>query len=93
MDLTDIGRVFGLTAMGERKMAATVASIEEEKSAAIPQTVVTANAAAANQYATMSALPLRFDEIEIRLVPNAQVEYKALLAEGEFNVYEGCCES
>lgn len=87
MDLTGIRRILGLTAMGERKMAATVASVEGVKSAAIPQAVVAANAAAAIQYATMSALPLRFDEIEIRLAPNAQVEYKALLAEGEFMMY------
>lgn len=82
IDWTGLGRIVGLTAMGERKMAAV--SIGEAKATTLPPATATSKVAATDQYSTISALPLRFDEIEVKLAPNGQVEYKALLSEGEF---------
>lgn len=86
VDFTGAGRLLGLTTMGERKMAAA-------SSASSPIMTVTAPAsanktiAAAVQYSTISGLPLRVDEIDVRLGPNGQIEYKTVLPEGESMVF------
>lgn len=86
IDWTGVGRVLGLTSLGERKMAAASAMGVANAAAAAP--VVTAShGAATDQYSTISKLPLRFDEIEVKLAPKAHVEYKTVLAEGEFLVF------
>lgn len=84
IDLTGIGRVLGLTAMGEHKVAAAMAAVGVANAAELPPPAVASNAAAQDSYATMSELPLRIDEIEVKLAPGGEVEYKALLNEGEF---------
>ena len=86
IDLTGAGRVAGLTAMGERKKAAAKA-VGEANAATLPQATVKASGAATDQYSTISKLPLRHDEIEVKLAPNGQVEYKTILPEGEFIVF------
>ena len=85
VDLSGVGRVLGLTAMGEKKMAAA-RSVGEANAATLPAPV-TAKAALPDQYSTISSLPLRNDDIEVKLAPKGQIEYKALLAEGEFMVF------
>ena len=82
IDLTGLGRIVGLTAMGEQKMAAV--AIGEAKATTLPPATATSKVAATDQFNTISKLPLRFDEIEVKLAPNGQIEYKALLTEGEF---------
>lgn len=86
IDWTGTGRVLGLTSMGERKMA-EAKSIGAANAATAPAAAVAAAATPPDQYSTTSKLPLRQDEIEVKLAPNGQVEYKALLDEGEFMVY------
>lgn len=86
VDWTGVGRVLGLTAMGERKMA-TASAIGEANAAAPAPVVASPAGATTNQYSTISKLPLRFDEIEVKLAPKAQVEYKTVLAEGESLVF------
>ncbi len=85
IDWTGTGRVLGLTSMGERKMAETKSI--GEANAAVPAPAVAGTGTPPEQYSTASKLPLRQDEIEIRLAPNGQIEYKALLTEGEFLLY------
>ena len=89
IDWTGVGRVLGLTSMGDRKIAATVSAGEAKAAAAAP--AVTAATVVRDkpteQYATFSKLPLRVDEIDVRLAPKGQVEYKTDLAEGEFLVF------
>ena len=85
IDWSGAGRVLGLTAMGEKKMAA--AKAVGGANAANLAAPAAGNAAQADQYSTISSLPLRHDEIEVKLAPKGQIEYKALLAEGEFMVY------
>ena len=85
VDFTGAGRLLGLTTMGERKMAAA-------SSASSPITVAapaSANKTIATtvQYSTISGLPLRVDEIDVRLGPNGQIEYKTVLPEGESLVF------
>ena len=85
IDWSGAGRLLGLTAMGEKKMAATKSVGEANAvSLAAPAPSV---AVAADRYSTISSLPLRHDDIEVKLVPKGQIEYKALLAEGEFMVF------
>ena len=85
IDWSGAGRVLGLTAMGEKKMAA--AKSVGEANAAPVATPAAGNAPTPDQYSTISSLPLRHDEIEIKLAPKGQIEYKALLAEGESMVF------
>ena len=85
VDLSGMGRVLGLTAMGEKKMAAA-RSVGEANAATLPAPV-TAKAAPPDQYSTISSLPLRNDDIELKLAPKGEIEYKALLAEGEFMLF------
>ena len=85
IDWTGTGQVIGLTAMGERKVAA--AKSIGEANAATPAPVITATAAPTDQFSTISTLPLRHDEIEVKLTPKGQVEYKTILPEGEFIVF------
>lgn len=89
IDWTGVGRVLGLTSMGERKMADTSKIAEAKPAAAPAPTPATAVAGdhAAERYATISKSPMRVDEIEVRLAPKGQVEYKTDLAEGEFLVF------
>ena len=89
IDWTGVGRVLGLTSMGERKMAVAAASAVSDAKAA-----TTAEPAAAvvrdtptEQHATISKRPLRVDEIDVKLAPKGQVEYKTDLAEGEFLLF------
>ena len=89
IDWTGIGRVLGLTSMGERKMAAetaVAATNAAAPSAAAPVAAVVRDKAT-EQYGTISKLPLRVDEIDVRLAPKGQVEYKTDLTEGEFLVF------
>lgn len=86
IDWTGAGRMLGLKTMGEQKVAAAKAA------APVP----TATAAAANgsaaaapaQYATSAQRALRSDSIDVTLPPKGEVEYKAVLAEGDALVYE-----
>ena len=91
IDWTGIGRVFGLTSMGERKMAAEAEAAAAATTAATPSTAAPVAAVvrdkATEQYGTISKLPLRVDEIDVRLAPKGQVEYKTDLTEGEFLVF------
>ena len=86
IDMTGAGRLLGLTAMGERKVAATRA-IGEAKAAPLAPANAAGSPAPTVQYSTISTLPLRNDEIEVKLAPKGQIEYKALLAAGEFLVF------
>ncbi len=86
IDWTGAGRLFGLTPMGERKMAAA-RMIGEAQAATLGPVPVEMKAAATDQYASISKLPLRHDEIEMRLAPKGQVEYKSILPEGEYLVF------
>ena len=86
IDWTGIGRLLGLTAMGEGKVAAAKAST------VAPSSVNDAPAAASNRpgepFATLAARALRSDTLEVTLAPKSDVEYKALLDEGESMVFE-----
>lgn len=68
IDLTGAGRVLGLTAMGERKMAAAVSTGEAIAATPAPS-IAKREAGAADRYASISILPLRHDEIEVKLAP------------------------
>lgn len=84
IDWTGAGRMLGLTTMGEQKLAAT-------KAAAAPVPAPTANgsaAAAPAQYVTTAGRALRNDSVDVTLPPKGEVEYKAVLAEGDALVYE-----
>ncbi|MBL0123617.1 MAG: hypothetical protein IPP88_13095 [Betaproteobacteria bacterium] len=86
IDLTGMGRLLGLTAMGERKAASTsmpIAPPSTVPASPVPNADAAGKEATSRKYATVSALPLRFDEIEVKLAPNGQIEYKALMDEGE----------
>ena len=87
IDPTGLGRAIGLTAMGERKKAEATGVAGEAKPGAVAKAAAPAPSAASDQHATTSAQPLRFDEIEVALAPNGEVEYKATLGEGEFMSY------
>ncbi len=86
IDWTGVGRVSGLTPMGERKMAAAK-MIGEAQAATLAPATAQVNGAATDQYSTISKLPLRHDDIEVKLAPKGQVEYKTILPEGEFIVF------
>ena len=84
IDWTGAGRLLGLTPMGRQKAAAA-------RVAASPETNMQAAAmlpALPNRYAASSKRSLRTDSVEVTLPPNAEVEYKTVLAEGEGIVYE-----
>ena len=83
IDWTGFGRLTGLTRMGEQKVAAA-------KAAASPQATLPAVAAAAGpaRHTTSSKGNLRADVMEVTLAPQAEVEYKVVLPEGEPIVYE-----
>ena len=94
IDLTGVGRVLGLTSMGERKMAAVNSVVVASDATRVPAPAATpapaavaSQSALANQYSSRSQLPLRHDEIEVKLAPQGQVEYKTDLMEGEFLVF------
>jgi hypothetical protein len=95
IDWTGLGRAFGLTAMGKRKMAeskpvnntsAAAVAASATTPAVVPAAtpVATSASAAPEQYSTISTQPLRNDEIEVKLAPKGQAEYKAVMSEGEF---------
>ena len=86
VDLTGAGRLFGLTTMGERKMAAATAATSSNVTAVTPA-IANASTQATVQYSTISTLPWRSDEIDVKLAPNGQTEYKAVLPEGEALVF------
>lgn len=84
IDWTGAGRLLGLTAMGEGKVAAAraaSANAPASSSAAPP-------GSAAASVATASTRTFRHDSIEVTLAPKGEVEYKALLEEGESMVFE-----
>jgi hypothetical protein len=84
IDWTGAGRVLGLTTMGKQKVAAA-------KAAAAPAAVAAANGSSAPapvQYATSAGRALRNDSVDVTLPPKGEVEYKAVLAEGDVIVYE-----
>lgn len=84
IDWTGAGRMLGLTTMGEQKVAAV-------KAGAAPLAAVAANgsgAPAPARYATPAGRALRNDSVDVTLPPKGEVEYKALLAEGDAIVYE-----
>lgn len=83
IDWTGAGRVLDLTSMGRQKAAAA-------KAAALPAVAMQPPGTGASpvQYAAVSARPLRSDSIEVTLPPQGEVEYKAVLAEGDAIVYE-----
>jgi hypothetical protein len=84
IDWTGAGRALGLTSMGKQKVAAAKAAAAPALAA--PQGM-TAGAAAA-QYAAAASQALRSDSIDVTLPPNAEVEYKAVMAENQAIVYE-----
>jgi hypothetical protein len=84
IDWTGAGRALGLTTMGEQKVAAA-------KAAAAPVSAVAANGSTVTapiQYATSAGRALRNDSVDVTLPPKGEVEYKAVLAEGDALVYE-----
>lgn len=84
IDWTGVGRVLGLTSMGEQKVAAAKAA-----AAPAPAVPVTASPGAPPaEYAAAARRPLRSDSIDVTLPPNAEVEYKAVLGEGDAIVYQ-----
>ena len=86
IDATGAGRVLGLTAMGQRKLAAAVSTGEAITATPAPG-IATREAGATERYASLSTLALRFDEIDVKLAPLGQVEYKTNLPEGELLVF------
>ena len=86
IDPTGAGRVLGLTAMGERKMA-LAGGIGEAKAPTPPSVIPLGNSATTEHYSAISKLPLRQDEIDVKLAPNGQVEYKTVIGEGEYLVF------
>lgn len=84
IDWTGAGRVLGLTPMGEQKVAAS-------KGAALPAVQSQPSGTGPSppaQYAVASAGPLRADSVEVTLAPKGEIEYKAVLAEGDSIVYD-----
>ena len=86
IDVTGAGRLFGLKTMGERKMAAASSVITPNIPAVTPA-IANKSAPAVTQYSTISTLPLRVDEIDVKLAPNGEIEYKAMLPEGESLIF------
>lgn len=82
IDWTGVGNLTGLTAMGRDKVAAARAAQKEAAAPALPAKPGT------EALATFSARALRSDVIEIPIAPGVDLEYKAVLAEGESMVYE-----
>ena len=82
IDWTGAGRVLGLTSMGEQKVAA-------HRSAGTPAAApaVAAPGGAPAEYATAARRALRTDSIDVTIEPNAEVEYKAVLGDGDSMVY------
>lgn len=83
IDWTGAGRALGLTTMGEQKVAAARAA-----AAPAPAVARSGGAAAPIQHATAASRALRSDSIDVTLHPKGEVEYKAILAEGDAIVYE-----
>ena len=86
IDVTGAGRFLGLTTMGERKMTAASATSANSTTTLAP-VIANKDSAATVQYSTISSLPLRVDEIEVKLAPKGQIEYKTVLNEGESVVF------
>ncbi len=84
IDWTGAGRLLGLTKMGEQKVAAAKAA----RPVTAPVAVAATREAVPAAHATASAVPLRTDSVEVPLAPRGEIEYKAVLAEGEGFVYE-----
>ena len=86
IDWTGVGKLTGLQAMGEQKVAA--AREAQPSAAAAPAVAPAAGGTAPAQYDSQSERALRTDEIDVVLAPGAEVEYKAILAEGDALVFE-----
>ena len=84
IDWTGVGRLLGLTSMGERKVAAAKAA----RAVPAPVAVAISKDAAPAAHSMASAIPMRTDSVEVPLAPRGEVEYKVVLAEGEGVVYE-----
>jgi hypothetical protein len=82
IDPTGIGRLTGLKAMGDDKVAAARAH------SAAPVAAPAAAKAGDVPYDTQSARALRTDSVDVTLAPNAEIEYKAILAEGDPIVFD-----
>lgn len=87
IDVTGAGRLLGLTPMGERKVAAAKI-LGAANAAPLAATSPAGATATVALYSTISSLPLRHDEIEVKLAPQGQIEYKAVLDAGEFLVFD-----
>ncbi len=85
IDWTGSGRVLGLTTMGEGKVAAAKAVDTNLAGKAAPAAT---KESAAESYATESSRVVRSDSVDVTLGPNAEIEYKAILAEGESIVFD-----
>ena len=83
IDPTGIGQLTGLKAMGDDKVAAAKAA---QGQSAAPAAVATKPGEAS--FDTQSTRAPRTDVVDVSLAPNAEVEYKAILGEGEAMVYE-----
>lgn len=83
IDWSGAGRVLGLTSMGRDKVAAAKASAVPAVAAAQPPAV-----GAQARYAAAASRPLRNDTVDVTLPPKGEVEYKAVIEEGETLVYE-----
>ncbi len=86
IDATGAGRLLGLTTMGERKMAAA-SSASSPVIPAVASAVANKSSAPTAQYSTISTLPLRVDEIDVKLAPKGEIEVKTVLPEGESLVF------
>lgn len=87
IDWTGSGRVLGLTSMGLQKVAAAKAAAAPAPVSAVAAQGVPASAAGP-QYAATASLALRIDSVDVTLPPNGEVEYKAVLDEGQTIVYQ-----
>lgn len=77
VDWTGAGRVLGLKAMGDQKVAAAKAA-----------PALAAPGGVAENHATRSDATLRQDSIDIALPAQGEIEYKTVLAEGALIVFE-----
>ena len=85
IDWTGAGRVLGLASMGEGKVAAAKAALASPPARPAPEAK---RQGADERYASESPRALRIDAVEVRLAANAEIEYKAVLAEGDSIVFD-----
>lgn len=83
IDWTGAGRVLGLKAMGDQKVAAAKASPAPSASPALA-----APGGVPKSHATRSDATLRQDSIDIALPAQGEIEYKTVLAEGGLIVFQ-----